>query len=82
MDMPKKKRARWAPRVPIIKQIEPYLRAYGLKQMERDHGFHQPDLSNWINGVSDITATSAEALVKALDLEIIVRPRRRLRSKE
>lgn len=62
----------------IREQIEPHLRAAGIKPTAEAVGIHRVMLQDWIAGRRDLHGDRIEALCRHLGLELVIRrPRKR-----
>lgn len=64
--------------VPTIRsQIEPHLRAAGIKPTAEAAEIHRVSLQRWLAGEQTISDEQIERLVKALELQVIITKRRK-----
>lgn len=57
----------------IRDQLEPLIRAAGVREVARRAGIPQPRLSEWLNGRANLTVARAEAVAAAVGATIRVR---------
>lgn len=53
-------------------QLEPLIRAAGVREVARRAGIPQPRLSEWLNGRANLTVARAEVLAAAVGAEVRV----------
>ena len=53
-------------------QLEPLIRAAGVREVARRSGIPQPRLSEWLNGRANLTVARAEAVAAAVGATIRV----------
>lgn len=56
----------------IREQLEPLIRAAGVREVARRSGVPQPRLSEWLNGRANLTVARAEAVAAAVGAEVRV----------